>query len=81
MLLDYSFAFGLLLTLSGLKKFFEEEDSNDLFWPRPGSAPWWIWPKCLKTFLSTSPIPKFHQNPSSGTVAKADNVFLYILMN
>ena len=46
MLLDHYYTFGLLLLPSGLKKkFLEEGDPFDLFLPRPGSAPWRIWPK------------------------------------
>ena len=46
MLLDHCCAFRLSLWPSGLKKkFLKEGDPRDLFLPRPGSAPWWIWPK------------------------------------
>ena len=46
MLLDHCYPFGLSLLPSGLKKkFYEEGDPRDIFWPRPGSALRRIWPK------------------------------------
>ena len=69
-------AFWLLVWRRSILK---KETPLDLFWPRPGSAPDKSGQNALKHvrdleyFIHT----KFHQNPSSGSVAKTDYVFLY----
>ena len=80
MLLDHCYAFGLLLLSSGLKKkFLEEGDPCDLFWPCPGSPQGESGRKTTalvrdhEYFNST----KFHKNPSSGSGEEVKNVKVY----
>ena len=79
MLLVHCYAFGLSLQPFGLKKkFLEEGDPLDLFWPRRGSAPGQICPKKTTTFVRDRKYfisSKFHQNPSSGSGEEVENVF------
>ena len=62
----------------GRRSFLKKGTPCDLYWPSPGSAPDGSGQNALKHvrdpehFIHT----KFHQNQSSGSVAKADYVFL-----
>ena len=58
---------------------FEEGDPSNLFWPRPGSAPGRIWSTVtLVRDLEYIMHITFQQNPSSGSVAKADCIPIHI---
>ena len=79
MLLDHCCEFGLLLLLSGLKKFLKKGTPRYLLLTHPGSGPGQIWPKHLNE--CAGPWALYPNQVSYEHVVKADYVFPYIYMH